>query len=137
MRGNVAIIHLLKASPIIREYTDRIRPSIAIQGELLPLITVTSENVEPTNVKDSSSALDIDDITVQVNALTYDEAYNIATSVRAVLDRYSGTVGGIEVERIRFDGSSDYTEQEASRLVYVTEHQYIVREKRTPEYIKA
>jgi hypothetical protein len=137
MRGNVAIIHILKASPLIRTYTDRVRPSVAVQGENLPLITVTCEGIDPTDVKDTNSSVDYDDITVQINATTYDESYNIAAAVRTVLDRYTGTIGGIEVGTIRFEGSSDFTEQEASRTVYVTEHQYRLREKRTPEYIKS
>lgn len=135
MKGNLAIIKLLLAAPAVATHTTRVYPGLAIQGVELPYISVIKESTDPTDVKNNSSSVDIDTVIIQINATSYDTATDIAEAVRTVLDRYTGTVGGIDIGEIRYGGESDFTETEASRIVYVVEQSYRVREKRIPEYI--
>lgn len=138
MRGNLYIIHKLLRSPAVTALSGtRIMPLIAKQGTDLPFISVLKDSVSPSHTKDMSSSLDIDEVTVQINALTYDEAYKLAGLVRSAIDRNTGTIEGIEARNVVYEGESDFMEHEQSRSVYVVEQQYRTHIKRTPDYIRA
>ena len=62
----------------------------------------------PTGTKDAASTLDMYRFQIDCYGRTYSDADTLAASVRSALDNYGqGTVEGVEIEDIRFDGQYD------------------------------
>jgi len=87
-------------------------PLFAKQGAAYPLITWRIDGGTETNeTKDGASTLDFVPIEVICFGQTYKVTADLADKVRTALDRYSGTVNGVEIQNIVFyDIENDYVE---------------------------
>ena len=143
MNGDVAIINtLLDDAPVAALVGTRIYAYLAPEQTTLPYITVVSNGIEPSGTsKDTSSKIDVENLQVQLNDIDADANIGLGEKVRAALERFSGSVvsGGVTVDVIStwFEDQSKFKEREATRTLYITEHDYHVRIRRTPDYIKA
>lgn len=93
MSGNAAIAALV---------ADRIYPARRLQEEDLPAITYQAISNSPLLTKHGVSKLDTERISVNVWSKSYDNAVEISRLIRLVLDRYRGTVEGVNVDKIIF-----------------------------------
>ena len=88
--------------------SSRIYPMIARQGTDFPFIIYDVLSDEPTDYKEGVSSLDTTSIMVSVYSETYSQASDLAKKVRTALDRQSGTIAGIKVQSIKYDGYNDF-----------------------------
>jgi hypothetical protein len=95
------VIHSL-CKPVIHVY-----PEIAAQGKELPLATYTVSSIRPEHSMHQKPTIDKVSYQISVRAKTYDAAEAIAASLRSLLDRYSGTVDGMQVTDFRIDDMGD------------------------------
>jgi hypothetical protein len=107
---------------------DKITPVRRLQDVALPAITYELIDTVPTNTKDGKSLLDTKRISVHCWSYKYSEAATIANKVRSVLDRYSGTVEGIEIDKIVFDNNAELIEDEVQVYHHIVD--FKVRIKR-------
>lgn len=103
----------------------RIFPIRADYKEALPLVIYNIEDVEPTNVKDSNSDLDLVLFTVTLYGNTYAQVAELSGYVREALDGFSGTNSGVEVDRIMFDEYTETWDDNAEKPVII--HDYSAR----------
>ncbi len=140
MNGGLATIQILLADAAVSTIVGtRVFPNIADEQSELPMITVLTNDIDPSATKSSSSTVDYNDIVIQSNSLRKDELVSLDAAIRAVMDRYTGivTIGAetVTVENSFFQGYDDFAEKETDRLVYVSEQSYRIRVKRTADFI--
>ena len=78
-----------------------IYPEAAPQGALNPCIVYSESSLEFNDNKSGVSHLDVNVIQVDVYASTISARNNIGLRVRTLLDRYSGTTNGINIQSIQ------------------------------------
>lgn len=118
------IIDILEADSTITGYLGA-NPSTKIhaiqrrQATGLPCIVVDLTNFEPQETKSHSSFLDF--VTIEVSSYAPDprNSYLIATAIRDELDKYIGTVGGVNFD-IRFDDLEVGIDPEDETFVTIT-----------------
>ena len=82
----------------------KIYPFLAISKVVEPYIVFEQTAIEPTDDKDGVSDLDTILFNVEMYSKTPSELEDLATKVRTVFDRFSGTVETIVVQSIQFTG---------------------------------
>tara|TARA_S200002703_G_scaffold158352_1_gene168476 strand:+ start:1108 stop:1518 length:411 start_codon:yes stop_codon:yes gene_type:complete len=87
--------------------STRIYPVVVPQDTSFPFVVFTITSEEPSHSKDGVSGLDVISFQVDCYGLEYDENTTLANAVRTALDFYKGTIGGQNVQRIRFQDVSD------------------------------
>lgn len=93
-----------------------------------PFVAYTVTNQAPTRMKNSSSTLDVADVELYCVAKDYAEAIDLGVAVRNILDRNGGTIAGVEVQSINYEGSDvDFFDE---REIYVVTQRYNVRVQR-------
>jgi outer membrane receptor protein involved in Fe transport len=99
-----AIYALLTGSaPVTAEVGTRIYPVFRPQGSALPAVVYTEISTTPSDTKSGPSDVDAVRVQIDVFSATYAQAVDIAQAVRAVLDKYMGTAGGVVVDGVRFE----------------------------------
>ena len=81
--------------------TTSIYPEIAPQGAADPCIVYSESTPEYNDTKSGVSSLDVNIVQVDVYASTIAARNTIGARVRTLLDRYSGTVNGVQVQSIQ------------------------------------
>ena len=122
-----AIYNLLSNDPTVSGLVStKIFPYLAIEDINEPYIVYSQEGLEPTDDKDGVSRLD----TIQYDIEMWDtNAINIkalADAVRDVLDRYTGTVEGLNIQSVKYMGEDTQYMDEKSRI-YLTMQSYSFR----------
>lgn len=107
---------------------DRIFPQIAAQGASFPFVVYVLQDTSPSDTKSGVSTLDEVRYDIVVASETYAQASDLTNKIRAVLDRYSGTVSGVVIDSIQFiDLDAD---NDPDTETFLTSSEYIIRVKR-------
>lgn len=103
MKTSAIINNILKADTVVSPAVGgRIFPIIAPQEVPTPFIVHIQSGNVPHGSKTSPSTWDDSTVDIFVVHDKMDTVEDIAESVRTALDRYSGTVSGIEVNSIEY-----------------------------------
>jgi hypothetical protein len=107
----------------------KIYPDITPQNVQYPFVVYTITNSLPVDYKDGQSNLE--EITLQIDVYTqsYDDTQDLANLIRNRLDRFVGTVEGVEVQTIKYM-SSDSQVFNAELSVYWMSIDFMVKMKR-------
>lgn len=104
--------------------STRTYPVIAPQGATYPNTVFRRRSTDRQYTLDGNSALPTAFIEVSCNALTYSEARDLGTAVKAALDGLSGTHGGVVVHKSfiedEFDGFEFQTDGKERPVYTVT-----------------
>ena len=125
-----AIFDLLLGDADLRAIVNnRIFPEVAQQDADLPYVVYNISSNEPSDTKREPSKLDTAQVEVNLYSTSYSECIDMATHVRAALDRVRGTYSGVNVQSIQYLGEViDF--DEAQRTYNITAD-YDVRISRT------
>ena len=106
-----------------------IYPDIAPQNVQYPFVVYTITNSLPVDYKDGQSNLE--EITLQIDVYTqsYDDTQDLANLIRNRLDRFTGTVEGVQVQTIKYV-SSDSQVFNAELSVYWMSIDFMINMKR-------
>ena len=107
----------------------KIYPDITPQNVQYPFAVYTITNSLPVDYKDGQSNLE--EITLQIDVYTqsYDDTQDLANLIRNRLDRFTGTVEGVEVQTIKYV-SSDSQIFNAELSVYWMSIDFMINMKR-------
>lgn len=121
-----AIYTLLYGDTTINGYvSNKIFPVRVKQDTTMPCIVYMIISTNPEDTKDLTG--DVDRVRVQITAigLTYTQARQIITAVKAKLNRYSGTVDNTKIDSMTYDGMNDMYDDDAE--LYMQSIDFIVR----------
>jgi len=122
-----AIYNLLSNDATVSGFVGtKIYPYLAVDDIVYPYIAYKQEGLEPTDDKDGVSRLDT--ITYEVEMWHTDiiELKTLADAVRDVLDRYTGTVEGLNIQSVKFNAeNTDYMDDKGR--IYLTMQSYAFR----------
>ena len=105
---------------------DRINPNFAPgEPEVYPYITFKLEEREPTDTKDGKSCLDLLLYEIEIWTKKPADSKDLGIKVQNVLDRFTGTVDGDEIQSSKMMGNeTGYTD---TNRVYLTVQMYVFR----------
>ena len=108
--GKVIYFKLVTDSTISGYVGNRIFPSAYINdtsNHQVPYITYQKVSQDPNNTKNNASEYDY--FVYQINVIhdKYSETVIIGEQIRSVLDYLSGTISGVQVDKIFFESSTD------------------------------
>lgn len=106
----------------------RVYPLIAPQEKRFPYIVYTVVSIDPDDSKDGVSKLDNFIVQVSCFGENYNQTATLAGNVRTALDRYTGTINGVEVDGVRLEASREDVEDE-TKVVYHISQDFKVRIK--------
>jgi hypothetical protein len=129
MIGKLIYSRLSTDGSITAYIGTKIYPDITPQNVQYPFVVYTITNSLPVDYKDGQSNLE--EITLQVDVYTqsYDDTQDLANLIRNRLDRFTGTVEGVEVQTIKYV-SSDSQVFNAELSVYWMSIDFIINMKR-------
>lgn len=127
--GKVIAQQLLANATIQSQVSNRVFPIKIPQGQQYPCIVYTFDSQVPTLIKQASSPLDVVGVQLTIYNDDYANSEIIAEACRDTLDQLSGTIEGVVVDEIIFDGatSNDFIEEYG---FFVIEQTYQARIKR-------
>jgi hypothetical protein len=103
----------------------KIFPYLAVDNIAYPYIVYSNNDSEFTDTKDGKSTLDIASYDIEIYSETITELSDLTTKVRNALDRYSGTVEGIDIQSIKYN-AQDYGYADEDR-VFIMIQSYSIR----------
>lgn len=109
-----AIRSVLKADSTLYSLVgEKIYPVAAPQRVQIPFVVYADDGTDEKRSKDGPGNYDVKDFGFDVYAKTYDQAHTISARIRTVINGYSGTSEGIEIDYISISDYSDgpYIEQ--------------------------
>lgn len=124
------IYSLLSVSNGVRAFVgEKIFPIAVPQKTGMPAMVYALESGTPTQIKQADSPLDVETYTVTVFIENYANGRECMAAVRAALDQQSGTIAGVSVDSITFQGAADdpYSFEDE---FFVISHSYQMRIKR-------
>ena len=129
MIGKLIYSRLSTDGSITAYVGTKIYPDITPQNVQYPFVVYTIVNSLPVDFKDGQSNLE--EITLQIDVYTqsYDDTQDLANFIRNRLDRFVGTVEGVEVQTIKYM-SSDSQVFNAELSVYWMSIDFMVKMKR-------
>jgi hypothetical protein len=129
MIGKLIYSRLSTDGSITAYIGTKIYPDITPQNVQYPFVVYTITNSLPVDYKDGQSNLE--EITLQVDVYTqsYDDTQDLANLIRNRLDRFTGTVEGVEVQTIKYV-SSDSQVFNAELSVYWMSIDFMINMKR-------
>lgn len=129
MIGKLIYSRLSTDGDILAYVGTKIYPDIVPQNVQYPFVVYTIVNSLPVDFKDGQSNLE--EITLQVDVYTqnYDDTQELSNLIRNRLDRFVGTVEGIEVQTIKYV-SSDSQVFNAELSVYWMSIDFMINMKR-------
>ena len=107
--------------------SGRVYPQIAAQGAAFPFVVYLLTNVGPSDTKSGVSTLDEVRYDIVVAAETYAAAADLTEKVRTAIDRYSGTVAGVDIDSVQFQSLD--ADNDPATETFVTSSEYIIRVK--------
>lgn len=116
-----AIYNILSGDSDVSSVTTRISPLIIGQTLDLPAIVYSVNNTDPNDTKNGVSLLDEIQVELDCVAGDYSTGEDLATKVRAALDRYSGTANGVKIQSVQFINESDILEKVQNGLYTITQ----------------
>ena len=127
MQAGKAIYNILAASAVNSSVGGRIYPQIGPQNASAPFIVYVLDSTDPSDTKSGVSTLDTAIYDVIVVSSSYSEMATISDQVRAALDRYAGTVSGVEVQSIQLNNIDTDYDQDSAR--YMSGQDFSIRIK--------
>jgi NAD-dependent SIR2 family protein deacetylase len=129
MIGKLIYSRLSTDGDILAYVGTKIYPDIVPQNVQYPFVVYTIVNSLPVDFKDGQSNLE--EITLQVDVYTqnYDDTQELSNLIRNRLDRFVGTVEGVEVQTIKYV-SSDSQVFNAELSVYWMSIDFMINMKR-------
>ncbi len=129
MIGKLIYGRLSTASNITAIIGTNIYPDITPQNVDYPFIVYSIIDSNPVDYKDGQSNLEEIDLQIDVYTQNYDTTQNLANLIRNRLDRFVGTVEGVEVQTIKYM-SSDSQVYNANLNVYWMSIDFMIKMKR-------
>jgi NAD-dependent SIR2 family protein deacetylase len=129
MIGKLIYGRLSTTSNITAIIGTNIYPDITPQNVDYPFIVYSIINSNPVDFKDGQSNLEEIDLQIDVYTQNYDTTQNLANLIRNRLDRFVGTVEGVEVQTIKYV-SSDSQVYNADLNVYWMSIDFMIKMKR-------
>jgi len=128
MKAGPALYGILSANAAVSAIvSNRIYPEIAAQGATLPLVVYKFTGLQPSDTKSGVSTLDEESYVLVAISESYTDVTALASKVRIALDRYTGTVNGVEVQSAQLTGyDSDY---DSANAVYTAATEFTLRIK--------
>jgi len=106
---------------------SRVYPMILPQGCIMPAAWYQLISLLPTDVKETTSKIDICHIQISVFDTTYSSVNTLAGGIRTALDGYSGESEGVTIDSIVFSDETDLFEQDT--LLFHKAQDYFIRIK--------
>jgi hypothetical protein len=129
MIGKLIYSRLSTDGEILAYVGSKIYPDIVPQNVQYPFVVYTIVNSLPVDFKDGQSNLE--EITLQVDVYTqnYDDTQELSNLIRNRLDRFVGTVEGVEVQSIKYMSATSQVFN-AELSVYWMSIDFMVKMKR-------
>ena len=125
-----AIFDLLFSNTDLRAIVNNgIFPEVAQQDAELPYVVYNISNNEPSDTKREPSKMDTAQVEVNLYSTSYTECIDMATHVRAALDRVTGTYSGVNVQSIQY--LSEIIDFDEAQRAYNITSDYDVRVSRS------
>ena len=129
MIGKLIYARLSTASNITAIISTNIYPDITPQNIDYPFIVYSIIDSNPVDFKDGQSNLEEIDLQIDVYTQNYDTTQNLSNLIRNRLDRFVGTLEGVEVQTIKYvRQSSEVFNAELS--VYWVSIDFMIKMKR-------
>ena len=129
MIGKLIYARLSTASNITAIISTNIYPDITPQNVDYPFIVYSIIDSSPVDFKDGQSNLEEIDLQIDVYTQNYDTTQNLSNLIRNRLDRFVGTLEGVEVQTIKYvRQSSEVFNAELS--VYWVSIDFMIKMKR-------
>jgi len=129
MIGKLIYARLSTASNITAIISTNIYPDITPQNVDYPFIVYSIIDSNPVDFKDGQSNLEEIDLQIDVYTQNYDTTQNLSNLIRNRLDRFVGTLEGVEVQSIKYvRQSSEVFNAELS--VYWVSIDFMIKMKR-------
>jgi len=129
MIGKLIYSRLSTDGAILAYVGSKIYPDIVPQNVQYPFVVYTITNNTPVVYKDGQSNLDEIEIQIDVYTQNYDDTQDLANLIRNRLDRFVGTVEGVEVQSIKYT-ASDSQVYNAELSVYWMSVDFLAKMKR-------
>jgi hypothetical protein len=129
MIGKLIYSRLSTDGAILAYVGSKIYPDIVPQNVQYPFVVYTITNSTPVDYKDGQSNLEEIEIQIDVYTQNYDDTQDLANLIRNRLDRFVGTVEGIEVQSIKYT-ASDSQVYNAELSVYWMSVDFLAKMKR-------
>jgi NAD-dependent SIR2 family protein deacetylase len=129
MIGKLIYGRLSSASNITAIISTNIYPDITPQNVDYPFIVYSIIDSNPVDFKDGQSNLEEIDLQIDVYTQNYDTTQNLANLIRNRLDRFVGTVEGVEVQTIKYVRQSSQVFN-AELSVYWVSIDFMIKMKR-------
>ena len=107
---------------------NKVYPQIAAQGAAFPFVVYVLQDNSPSDTKSGPSTLDEVRYDIVAAAETYSELSSLTERIRLALDRYTGDIGGVEIDSIQFIDLD--VDNDPATETYVSSSEYILRIKR-------
>jgi hypothetical protein len=129
MIGKLIYGRLSSASNITAIISTNIYPDITPQNVDYPFIVYSIIDSNPVDYKDGQSNLEEIDLQIDVYTQNYDTTQNLSNLIRNRLDRFVGTVEGVEVQSIKYVRQSSQVFN-AELSVYWVSIDFMIKMKR-------
>jgi hypothetical protein len=129
MIGKLIYGRLSTASNITAIISTNIYPDITPQNVDYPFIVYSIIDSNPIDFKDGQSNLEEIDLQIDVYTQNYDTTQNLSNLIRNRLDRFVGTVEGVEVQSIKYVRQSSQVFN-AELSVYWVSIDFMIKMKR-------
>ena len=107
---------------------NKVYPQIAAQGAAFPFVVYVLQDNSPSDTKSGPSTLDEVRYDIVAAAETYADLSSLTERIRLALDRYTGDIGGVEIDSIQFIDLD--VDNDPATETYVSSSEYILRVKR-------
>ena len=105
--GKAIYLILSNESGVSNIVGTRIFPQKVPFGEQMPSITYFVIDTTPNNTKNGASTYDYVRCQITAFGVSYSQAQDLATEIRAALDYKSGTEAGVVISKCFFEDSND------------------------------
>jgi len=129
MIGKLIYSRLSTDGAILAYVGSKIYPDIVPQNVQYPFVVYTITNSTPVDYKDGQSNLEEIEIQIDVYTQNYDDTQDLSNLIRNRLDRFVGTVEGVEVQSIKYT-ASDSQVYNAELWVYWMSVDFLAKMKR-------
>lgn len=129
MIGKLIYARLSTASNITAIISTNIYPDITPQNVDYPFIVYSIIDSNPVDFKDGQSNLEEIDLQIDVYTQNYDTTQNLSNLIRNRLDRFVGTLEGVEVQTIKYVRQSSQVFN-AELSVYWASIDFMIKMKR-------
>jgi hypothetical protein len=129
MIGKLIYGRLSSASNITAIISTNIYPDITPQNVDYPFIVYSIIDSNPVDFKDGQSNLEEIDLQIDVYTQNYDTTQSLSNLIRNRLDRFVGTVEGVEVQSIKYVRQSSQVFN-AELSVYWVSIDFMIKMKR-------